>query len=126
MSKPPGQKKKQVRKAVNLSGKSYYRSAIFFRHVFINIYLLPELQRYFNAAEEAAREIMMEEAISNAQSASANHNEKDGVFQLTTLGSLPLKSPKRLIALQLANSNAAFRYVSPFVCTSIQLNFCYV
>eukprot|EP00981_Chlorochromonas_danica_P001239 scaffold268_cov210-Ochromonas_danica.AAC.34 len=87
MSKPPGQKKKQVRKAVNLS----------------------ELQRYFNAAEEAAREIMMEEAISNAQSASANHNEKDGVFQLTTLGSLPLKSPKRLIALQLANSNAAFR-----------------
>lgn len=35
--------------------------------------------------------------------------ETDGVFQLTTLGGLPLKSPKRLIALQLANSNPAFR-----------------
>ena len=37
-------------------------------------------------------------------------NENDGVFQLTTIGSLPLKSPKRMVALQLANSNPAFRY----------------
>ena len=36
-------------------------------------------------------------------------NENDGVFQLTTIGSLPLKSPKRMVALQLANSNPAFR-----------------
>lgn len=70
-----------------------------------------ELQRYFNAAEEAAREIMMEEAMSSAQLNlnSSCHGDKDGVFQLTTLGSLPLKSPKRLIALQLANNNPAFR-----------------
>jgi hypothetical protein len=65
-----------------------------------------ELQRYFHAAEEAAREIMLEEAINAQQHDSA---DKDGVFQLTTLSSLPLKSPKRLIALQLANNNPAFR-----------------
>ncbi len=79
-------KKKSVRKAVNLS----------------------ELQRYFHAAEEAAREIMLEEAI-KAQYSTENNAEKDGVFQLTTLSNLPLKSPKRLIALQLANNNPAFR-----------------
>lgn len=82
-------KKKNVRKAVNLS----------------------ELQRYFHAAEEAAREIMLEDAINaqlSGQGGSMN-DEKNGVFQLTTLTTLPLKSPKRLIALQLANSNASFR-----------------
>jgi hypothetical protein len=52
---------------------------------------------------------MMEEAISNAQINAAGHTDKDGVFQLTTIGSLPLKSPKRLIALQLANNNPSFR-----------------
>lgn len=36
-------------------------------------------------------------------------DESDGVYQLTTIGSLPLKSPKRMVALQLANSNPAFR-----------------
>jgi hypothetical protein len=58
---------------------------------------------------------MLEEAI-NAQESSLNgvqvnysQNDKDGVFQLTTLSALPLKSPKRLIALQLANNNPAFR-----------------
>lgn len=59
---------------------------------------------------------MLEEAI-NAQQNSMNgvqvnyssQNDKDGVFQLTTLSALPLKSPKRLIALQLANNNPLFR-----------------
>jgi hypothetical protein len=51
---------------------------------------------------------MMEEAI-KAQYSNDNNPDKDGVFQLTTLSSLPLKSPKRLIALQLANNNPAFR-----------------
>jgi hypothetical protein len=87
-------KKKSVRKAVNLS----------------------ELQRYFKAAEEAAREIMLEEAIhiqrlaeTSNQVYDAGASETEGVIQLTTLSSLPLKSPKRLIALQLANNNPAFR-----------------
>jgi hypothetical protein len=51
---------------------------------------------------------MLEEAI-KAQYTTDNNPDKDGVFQLTTLTSLPLKSPKRLIALQLANNNPAFR-----------------
>ena len=74
-----------------------------------------ELQRYFRAAEEAAREIMLEEAITAQQSSlngvqvNYSQNDKDGVFQLTTLSALPLKSPKRLIALQLANNNPSFR-----------------
>jgi hypothetical protein len=87
-------KKKSVRKAVNLS----------------------ELQRYFKAAEEAAREIMLEEAIhiqrlaeTSNQVYVAGASDTEGVIQLTTLSSLPLKSPKRLIALQLANNNPAFR-----------------
>ena len=66
-----------------------------------------ELQRYFHAAEEAAREIMLEEA--RQAQYNGDVSEKDGVFQLTTLSALPLKSPKRLIALQLANNNPAFR-----------------
>lgn len=87
-------KKKSVRKAVNLS----------------------ELQRYFKAAEEAAREIMLEEAINIQRMAETSNqvyvagaSDTEGVIQLTTLSSLPLKSPKRLIALQLANNNPAFR-----------------
>ena len=35
--------------------------------------------------------------------------KEDGVYQLSTIGPLPLKSPKRLIALQLANNNPFFR-----------------
>jgi hypothetical protein len=75
-----------------------------------------ELQRYFKAAEEAAREIMLEEAINIQRLAEksnqvyiAGAGDTEGVVQLTTLSSLPLKSPKRLIALQLANNNPAFR-----------------
>lgn len=86
-----------------------------------------ELKRYFEAAEAAAKEILLEEikpklAAGNLHPAgdqelleqlqvtrSAEVNENDGVFQLTTIGSLPLKSPKRMVALQLANSNPAFR-----------------
>ena len=36
--------------------------------------------------------------------------ETNGVKQLTKISSLPLKSPKRMVALQLANSNPLFRY----------------
>jgi hypothetical protein len=111
-------KKKSVRKAVNLSG---LLSSSF--HLFLSDHLpllhsrsSLELQRYFHAAEEAAREIMLEDAIkanysnqTNQNVNNGNGNDRDGVFQLTTLSSLPLKSPKRLIALQLANNNPAFR-----------------
>lgn len=91
---------------------------------------IAELKRYFEAAEEAAKEILLEEIkpklvagslqpyagdqelLEQLQvTRSAEVNENDGVFQLTTIGSLPLKSPKRMVALQLANSNPAFRCV---------------
>lgn len=75
-----------------------------------------ELQRYFKAAEEAAREIMLEEAINIQRLAETSNQvyiagagDTEGVMQLTTLSTLPLKSPKRLIALQLANNNPSFR-----------------
>eukprot|EP01035_Chromulina_nebulosa_P028273 gene28273-37307_t len=95
-AKPPRKKKQSVRKAVNLA----------------------ELRRYYQAAEEAAREIMVEqygdavkettgEEGETAAAASAAPKE-DGVYQLSTIGPLPLKSPKRLIALQLANNNPFF------------------
>jgi hypothetical protein len=99
-------------------------------------YVFLELKRYFEAAESAAKEILLEEikpklagATSTAESSAADQqlleqlqisrtkggeiDENDGVFQLTTIGSLPLKSPKRMVALQLANSNPAFRLVQP-------------
>ena len=99
------------------------------------------MKRYFDAAESAAREVLLEELKPKLSSITDNNNttattttatsglslddhdlleqlhtsrtaeinENDGVFQLTTIGSLPLKSPKRMVALQLANSNPAFR-----------------
>ena len=39
----------------------------------------------------------------------ATSSERDGVLQVQNLSLLPLKSPKRLIAIQLANSNPVFR-----------------
>ncbi len=106
-------KKKNVRKAVNLSGARHPWPHIACSLIICSaFFLLSELQRYFSAAEEAAREIMLEEAISNnhlSLGVFGAQSDKDGVFQLTTLGSLPLKSPKRLIALQLANNNPAFK-----------------
>jgi hypothetical protein len=111
-------KKKSVRKAVNLSGSSrvcllsflfclFSPDLLHFSHWLLSL----ELQRYFHAAEEAAREIMLEDAIkaNYSNQNNQNGNDRDGVFQLTTLSSLPLKSPKRLIALQLANNNPSFR-----------------
>lgn len=92
-------KKKSVRKAVNLS----------------------ELKRYFKAAEEAARELLFEEMTANnlanggqmvglpGENGNVISEQNDCVYQLTTISALPLKSPKRLVALQLANSNPAFR-----------------
>lgn len=96
-------KKKTVRKAVNLS----------------------ELKRYFKAAEEAARELLFEEMTANnllrgdgssssglpGENGNVVSEQNDCVYQLTTISALPLKSPKRLVALQLANSNPAFRCV---------------
>lgn len=35
--------------------------------------------------------------------------DADNIRKVTNFSNLPLKSPKRLIALQLANSNPAFR-----------------
>jgi hypothetical protein len=98
-----------------------------------------ELKRYFEAAESAAKELMEEDSELESSLDGAKHqqqqgdehtssssaeekrptagpsrprierDESDGVYQLTTIGSLPLKSPKRMVALQLANSNPAFR-----------------
>lgn len=88
-----------------------------------------ELQRYFEAAESAAKEVLLEELkpllgvpnnaeitlesidqqIQQGLALKTDIDENDGVFQLTTIGSLPLKSPKRMVALQLANSNPLFR-----------------
>lgn len=57
---------------------------------------------------------MLEEAINN-QTALTNGGQptpssgQESVFQVTTLSSLPLKSPKRLIAIQLASHNPSFR-----------------
>jgi hypothetical protein len=129
-----GGKKKGVRKAVNLAGRHLAVAFPSFRNSCRAQYRpfcssgRSELKRYFDAAESAAREIILEDlkpkqpghATSSADhenelleqlqvSRPAEVNENDGVFQLTTIGALPLKSPKRMVALQLANSNPAFR-----------------
>mmetsp|Transcript_3810 Transcript_3810/g.5224 ORF Transcript_3810/g.5224 Transcript_3810/m.5224 type:complete len:1289 (-) Transcript_3810:221-4087(-) len=82
---------------------------------------LAELRRYYQAAEEAAREIMLEQQppmvkdnetglpLENEMPPTLATDKADGVYQLSTIGALPLKSPKRLIALQLANNNPVFR-----------------
>ena len=81
---------------------------------------MSELKRYFKAAEEAARELLFEEMTANnllhgtstgmpGENGNVVSEQNDCVYQLTTISALPLKSPKRLVALQLANSNPAFR-----------------
>ena len=91
-------KKAGVRKSVNLSGL-----------IPINIILnyLLELKRYFQAAEEVAKELVEQNTIS---AENTNDDLDNGVLQLSKLGTLPLKSPKRLIALQLANNHPLFRF----------------
>jgi hypothetical protein len=77
------------------------------------LFCILELKRYFQAAEEAARELILEEMETNnsseANSSTSPRAKEDGIFQLSNIGTLPLKSPKRLIALQLANNNPMFR-----------------
>lgn len=126
-----------------------------------------ELKRYFQCAEDAAREVLLEDYkrkkkappldpnaplpdgsfnsftdqsynrsnssgscsaddgkltidVDAALSAGSNP-ETDSVYQLTTLSALPLKSPKRMIALQLAQGNPLFRYLLAFFGTSLSL-----
>ena len=61
---------------------------------------LSELRRYFKAAEEAAAEVLSEEF---------NTDGGNQVVGLTKVGTMPLRSPGRMVALQLANNNPKFR-----------------
>ena len=88
---------------------------------------LSELRRYYNAAEEAAVEVLAEQALLSARHRQENgFNSSDGpppdldpvtaenvfsgnVAKLTQVGSKPINSPSRLVALQLAQSNPLFR-----------------
>ncbi len=79
---------------------------------------LSELKRYCKAAEEAAREVLIESqsepssqsgGLADCSSTSTDASSMD-VHTLATLeDSLPLKSPSRMVALQLANGNPSFR-----------------
>jgi hypothetical protein len=78
---------------------------------------LSELKRYCKAAEEAAREVLIEtqneaqtlHALDPNAMAAAQAANMD-VHSLANIDdSLPLKSPSRMVALQLANGNPAFR-----------------
>ena len=63
-----------------------------------------ELTRYFNAAAEAAQEVL------EAQGENSLLNVD--LAKLATLGLRPLDSPGRLVALQLANGNPLFRFIA--------------
>ena len=79
---------------------------LYFKYYYYNYYSshhLLELQRYFNAASEAAQEVIQEQGedcILNVD-----------LTKLANLGLRPLDSPGRIIASQLANGNPLFRYV---------------
>jgi hypothetical protein len=77
---------------------------------------LSELKRYCKAAEEAAREVLIE--AQNESGAAANNPEIAAAVEATNMDvhtlanledTLPLKSPSRMVALQLANGNPNFR-----------------
>ncbi len=80
---------------------------------------LAELQRYFNAAAEAAQEVLEEEGapggVSNNLSSEAATSSLDGsvsmsdVSKLRDAGIKALNSPSRMVAIQLANGNPKFR-----------------
>lgn len=61
---------------------------------------LAELQRYFDAAAEAASEVMQLESASKI---------KIDLKHLANAGIKPLDSPSRMVAVNLASSNATFR-----------------
>ena len=63
-------------------------------------YVLPELQRYFKAAAEAAQEVLQDEGADAFPGLDIS-NLSDGTQ--------PLDSPSRLVAVQLANGNPSFR-----------------
>jgi len=67
---------------------------------------LQELRRYFQAAEEAARELISESNAANGAGAGAVRDLQG----LATLDpSLPLESPSRAMSFSLANNNPLFR-----------------
>eukprot|EP00605_Chrysophyceae_sp_TOSAG23-4_P002893 GSChrysophyteH1.ASY1.ANO1.3188.1 assembled CDS len=77
---------------------------------------LSELKRYCKAAEEAAKEVLLEaeadkaNALATGEQASTQDTSNMDVHSLATLeDSIPLKSPSRMVALQLANGNPNFR-----------------
>ena len=75
---------------------------------------LSELKRYCKAAEEAAREVLVEsqaaEASFGATYEAGGSSATSDVQSLANIDdSLPLKSPSRMVALQLANGNPLFR-----------------
>jgi hypothetical protein len=76
---------------------------------------LAELQRYFNAAAEAAHEVLEEEGSvalnmthNSLHDDPSNINMSD-VSKLRDAGIKALNSPSRMVALQLANGNPKFR-----------------
>lgn len=75
---------------------------------------LSELKRYCKAAEEAAREVLVESQAAEASLAPGSYeagmSAHSDVQSLANIDdSLPLKSPSRMVALQLANGNPLFR-----------------
>ena len=75
---------------------------------------LSELKRYCKAAEEAAREVLLETTQHDVggvgDTNESLHNVNMDVSTLANIDeTLPLKSPSRMVALQLANGNPAFR-----------------
>jgi myb proto-oncogene protein len=77
---------------------------------------LAELQRYFNAAAEAAQEVLQEEGgFDIGGGSSSSHDDREGgsnmsaVSNLRDAGIKALNSPSRMVALQLANGNPKFR-----------------
>ena len=89
---------------------------------------LSELKRYYKAAEEAAQEVLAEQALLSARHGGQlnGFNSADGpppdldpvtaenvfsgnVAKLTQVGAKPINSPSRLVALQMAQNNPLFR-----------------
>lgn len=72
---------------------------------------LSELRRYCKAAEEAAREVLLESQQAEAFGLpDATTSTTSDVHSLANMDeNLPLKSPSRMVALQLANGNPTFR-----------------
>ena len=86
------------------------------------LFLHPELKRYYRAAEEAAQEVLMEQQKGQQQQqfsgddgiagAPVSTGESNEMAELVNISQKNLDSPSRLIALQLANNNPVFRFVS--------------